>query len=65
MMGEGGQSETAVFMPGLSRSMNVNHNFGPLDVGFQGIPGGMNTQQVQAIVYSVMTQLAKGIQVPR
>ena len=63
-MGEAGP-ETAVFMPGRAGSLNVNHNFGRLGVDFQGLPGGMNTQQVQTIVYSVMTQLAKGIQVPR
>jgi hypothetical protein len=63
-MGEAGP-ETAVFMPGRPGSLNVNHSFGRLGVDFEGVPGGMNTQQVQAIVYSVMTQLAKGIQIPR
>ena len=63
-MGEAGP-ETAVFMPGRAGSLNVNHNFGRLGVDFQGLPGGMNTQQVQNIVYAVVTQLAKGIQVPR
>jgi hypothetical protein len=64
LMGEAGP-ETAVFMPGRAGSMNVNHNFGRLGVDFGGLPGGMNTQQVQAIVYQVMIQLAKGIQIPR
>jgi len=64
LMGEAGP-ETAVFMPGRAGSMNVNHNFGRLGVDFGGLPSGMNTQQVQAIVYQVMIQLAKGIQIPR
>lgn len=64
LMGEAGP-ETAVFIPGgAGGSMNVNHTFGRMGVDFQGLPGGMNTQQIQSIVYSVMTQLAKGIQVP-
>jgi hypothetical protein len=45
--------------------MSVNHNFGRLGVDFNGVPGGMNTQQIQAVVYSVMTQLAKQIQIDR
>jgi len=64
VMGDAGP-ETGVFLPGRSGSMNVNHNFGRLGVDFEGLPGGMNTQQVQAIVYSVMTQLAKSVQVQR
>jgi hypothetical protein len=63
-MGEGGP-ETGVFLPGRPSSMNVNHNFSRLGVDFAGLPGGMNTQQVEAIVYAVVTQLAKGVQVPR
>jgi len=65
VMGDAGP-ETGVFLPGGGQSsMNVNHNFGRLGVDFGGLPGGMNTQQAQALVYSVITQLAKGIQVPR
>jgi hypothetical protein len=64
IMGDAGP-EMGVFLPGGGRSMNINHSFGRLGVDFQGLPGGMNTQQVQSIVYAVVTQLAKGIQVPR
>lgn len=64
LMGEGGP-ETGVFLPGGSGRLNVNHSFGRLGVDFQGLPGGMNTQQVQSIVYQVMTQLAKSVQVKR
>jgi len=65
VMGDAGP-ETGVFLPGGGQSsMNVNHNFGRLGVDFGGLPGGMNTQQAQALVYSVITQLAKGIHVPR
>jgi hypothetical protein len=63
-MGEGGP-ETGVFLPGRPSSLSVNHSFGRLGVDFQGLPGGMNTQQVENIVYAVVTQIAKGIQVPR
>jgi len=63
-MGEAGP-ETGVFLPGRSSNLNVQHNFGRLGVDFQGLPGGMNTQQVQQIVYAVVTQLAKGVQVTR
>jgi hypothetical protein len=64
VMGDAGP-ETGIFLPGGSSSMNVNHNFGRMGVDFNGLPGGMNTQQVTQIVYQVMTQVAKGIQVPR
>jgi hypothetical protein len=64
LMGDAGP-ETGIFLPGGSSSMNVNHNFGRMGVDFNGLPGGMNTQQVQSIVYQVMTQVAKGIKVPR
>ncbi len=64
VMGEGGP-ETGIFLPGGRGSLNVRHDFGRLGVDFQGLPGGMNTAQVQEIVYATMIQLAKGIQVPR
>ena len=65
MMGEAGP-ETGIFMPGRGGSaMSVNHNFGPLGVDFGGLPAGMNTQQVQAIVYEVVTQLAERVNIGR
>jgi cation transport regulator ChaC len=64
VMGEGGP-ETGVFLPGRSSSLNVNHNFGRIGVDVQGLPGGMNAQQIEGLFYAFMTQLAKGIQVPR
>jgi hypothetical protein len=64
VMGEGGP-ETGVFLPGRSSSLNVNHNFGRMGVDVQGLPGGMNAQQIEGLFYAFMTQLAKGIQVPR
>jgi hypothetical protein len=65
VMGDAGP-EMGIFLPGGgTRNLNVNHNFGRMGVDFAGLPGGMNTQQVTEIVYAVMTQLAKGIQVPR
>jgi hypothetical protein len=64
VMGEAGP-ETGVFLPGRASSLSVSHSFGKLGVDFQGLPAGMSTQQVQSIVYAVMTQLAKGIQIPR
>ena len=65
MMGDAGP-ETGIFMPGRGGSaMSVNHNFGPLGVDFGGLPAGMNTQQVQAIVYEVVTQLAERVNIGR
>jgi hypothetical protein len=64
VMGEGGP-ETGVFLPRRSSSLNVNHNFGRMGVYVQGLPGGMNAQQIEGLFYAFMTQLAKGIQVPR
>jgi hypothetical protein len=60
VMGDAGP-ETAVFMPGRSGALSVNHNFGNLGVDFQGLPPGMNTQQVEDIVHAVVIQLAKGV----
>jgi len=64
VMGDAGP-ETGVFLPGGSSSMNVNHSFGRMGVDVQGLPGGMNTQQVQAIFSAMMVQFAKNIQVGR
>lgn len=64
LMGDHGP-ETGFFMPGGGGSLSVNHNFGRLGVDFNGLPGGMNTQQVQAIVYETVTRLAEGVRIPR
>jgi hypothetical protein len=55
--GEAG-AEIAAFIP-LSQSRNINHNFGKLPIDFQGLPGGMDTSQVQSIVYGAMMELAR------
>lgn len=63
VMGEAGP-ETGIFLPGGPRSLSVDHSFGRLGVDFGGLPGGMNTQQVEAIVFAVVTQLAKNVNIP-
>jgi len=63
LMGESGP-ETGVFLPGGGRSLNVQHNFGKVDVGFGGLPAGVNTQQIQNIAVQVFTQLFKSVQIP-
>jgi hypothetical protein len=55
--GEAG-AEIAAFIP-LSQSRNINHSFGKLPIDFQGLPGGMDTSQVQSIVYNAMIELAR------
>jgi len=65
IMGDRGP-ETGVFMPGgAAQSLSVQHDFGRLGIDFAGLPGGMNTQQVQAIVYATITQLAQSVELPR
>jgi len=49
--------EIAAFIP-LSGSMNVSHNFSRLPIDINGVPGGMNTQQIQSLVWAAMTELA-------
>jgi hypothetical protein len=64
VMGDAGP-ETGIFLPGRTGSMDVNHNFSRLGVDIEGLPGGINTQQAQALFYTMMVQFAKGIEVPR
>jgi len=64
VMGDAGP-ETGIFLPGRGGTMNVNHNFGQLGVNFGGLPGGVDTAQIQSIVYQTMIQLAKNVQVKK
>jgi hypothetical protein len=64
VMGDAGP-ETAIFMPGRVGNLNVNHNFGRMGVDVNGLPGGMNPTQVENLFYALITQLAKGVQIPR
>jgi len=64
VMGDAGP-ETGIFLPGRGGTMNVNHNFGQLGVNFGGLPGGVDTAQIQSVVYQTMIQLAKNVQVKK
>ena len=51
-------AEVAAFIP----LHNVQHSFnGNMNVGFEGLPSGMNTTQIQSIVYDTMMDVAKSL----
>lgn len=52
--------ELHAFIP-LRNTSTIKHQFGNLGIDFGGLPGGMNTSQVEAIVYDAMVRIAEGI----
>ena len=64
MMGDRGP-ETGYFVPGGAAGGQFEHAFsGRVGVDFGGLPGGLNLQQTRAVVYEVVTHLAKSVNVP-
>jgi hypothetical protein len=59
MMGEAGPE--AVLSVPLSGQMNVNHRFSKLPVGFDGLPGGVNTGQVESLIWDIFSQVGKNL----
>jgi len=59
MMGEAGPE--AVLSVPLSGTMNVNHRFSKLPVGFDGLPGGVNTGQVESLIWDIFSQVGKNL----
>ena len=51
-------AEIAAFIP-LSNNRNINHTFDKLPIDFGGLPGGVDTGQVESIVYAAMIELAR------
>jgi hypothetical protein len=58
-MGEAGPE--AVLSVPLQGQMNVNHRFSPLNVGVDGVPGGMDMGAVQSMMYSVFKQIGQDL----
>ncbi|HUT18976.1 MAG TPA: hypothetical protein VM366_07435 [Anaerolineae bacterium] len=64
MFGEAGP-ETGYFVPGGASSLSVHHTFGGMAHEFLGLPGGLNTQQMEQIAYEAITKVAKDIVMAR
>jgi len=54
--GEGGGAEAILSVP-LRGQVTHSHQFSPLSVGFEGLPAGMNTQQMEGMMYKLMAGL--------
>lgn len=59
MMGEAGPE--AVLSVPLSGTMNVNHRFSKLPVGFEGLPDGVNTGQIESLIWDIFSQVGKNL----
>jgi len=57
VMGERGPE--AVLSVPLGGQVNVNHRFSPLNVGVSGLPGGMNMDSIQSLMWQTMTAMAQ------
>jgi hypothetical protein len=54
--GEGGNAEAILSVP-LRGQVTHSHQFSPLSIGFEGVPAGTDTKQMESMMFRLMTKL--------